>query len=333
MAYRFKSDESVPDNVRRIVTEEVESATSLLDQKGSGQRDKAVHEARKSVKKVRGLLRLMEPELGKTFREENRRFRDIGRQLSQIRDAAAMLETFDHILEERKAALNGNGFAELRRGLKRDKEAIENELDVAKVVERASGTLRSTSPRLKNWPLKDDGFKSVGIGLKQVYKAGRRALAKVERKSNPAGFHELRKRVKEHWYHVRLLESTWTEVMKAHEASLKDLEKWLGNDHNLVVLRKKLDANPSEFGNPEETKLFLAIAQQYQSELRAKSISLGQRIYANKPKQFTREMSKLWDAWHSQPAPVEQSETVEKKTSAKAPAKSTGGNKVKSPAA
>src|SRR5579864_4999680 len=100
MAYHLKLDESVPAALKRVVAEEIDSAVDQLTGKGDSDRDEAIHEARKSVKKVRGVLRLMRPQLGRTFTVENTHFRDIGRQLSAFRDAGAMLETFDLIQQK-----------------------------------------------------------------------------------------------------------------------------------------------------------------------------------------------------------------------------------------
>jgi len=54
---------------------------------------------------------------------------------------------------------------------------------------------------------------------------------------HPENYHEWRKRVKEHWYHVRLLEVTVADG--GYEKSLKELETALGEDHNLVLLQEK----------------------------------------------------------------------------------------------
>ncbi len=42
----------------------------------------------------------MQPELGRVYRIENTRLRDIGRKLSEIRDAKAVIEVFDGLLRE-----------------------------------------------------------------------------------------------------------------------------------------------------------------------------------------------------------------------------------------
>ncbi len=144
-------------------------------------------------------------------------------------------------------------------------------------------------------------------------------MATAQRDPAPENYHEWRKRVKDYWYHVRLLESAWTEAMQAQESSLKNLETWLGDDHNLVVLRGKLDEHPEQFGEAREIKLFLALMDQHQRELREQAVSLGQRIYERKPKQLTRDFEKLWDAWHRQPDSMKEIEKEERQAAKKQP--------------
>src|SRR6266567_8833517 len=70
MAYRLERDESVPQALRRIAREQLASAADELGKRGS-KRAEGIHEARKSIKKVRAVLRLVRQELGNTYRKEN----------------------------------------------------------------------------------------------------------------------------------------------------------------------------------------------------------------------------------------------------------------------
>src|ERR1700730_254363 len=97
MAYQLSSEESVPEGLRRMFREEFKSAVDQLKTKNGAKRDEAIHEARKSIKKIRGVLRLVQPELGGVFRFENRRLRDAGRKLSAFRDAGSVIEVFDNL--------------------------------------------------------------------------------------------------------------------------------------------------------------------------------------------------------------------------------------------
>src|SRR5689334_14278160 len=89
MAFRLNSRRPVPDQLRRIVRDELAAAADAL---GSDAPDQdAIHEARKSVKKVRAILRLLEDPLGKDYREANDRLRVAARALASLRDADAAL--------------------------------------------------------------------------------------------------------------------------------------------------------------------------------------------------------------------------------------------------
>ena len=308
----------MPEGIRRVVDEELESAVSVLK---AGPRDESIHEARKSVKKIRGVLRLVRGELGPVYQEENGRFRAIGQKLSELRDAAALLEVFDHITGEGNRDSASARQHKVRRGLERAKRELEQKLDRSRVARQASGVFRSAKGRVARWPLRHDGFGALAPGLEDIYRRGRKALKSARKTGNAVNFHDLRKRVKDHWYHVRLLESTWTEVMQAHEASLKELETWLGDDHNLVVLREKLEAQPDEFGGEEEVRAFLNLVETKQAELRRNSLSLAERVYSEKPRVFVRHLENLWQAWQDQPESMKEIEKEERAGTPKKPTK------------
>ncbi len=302
MAYRFKAKESVADGIRRIVREEVDSATKGLAGARGRKLDEAVHEARKSIKKIRGALRLMQPELGHFYRDENERLGETGRKLSEIRDAEAIIEVFQGVVEKYRAQFKPEAVRVVRRGLQKNKQETAKRIKRDVVVRQATSALRTIGKEVDKWPIKTDGFDALAPGFKRRYRGGKEAMMVAQKQPAAETFHEWRKRVKDHWYHVRLLESLWTEVLQTREGELKDLETWLGDDHNLVVLREKLKGDPDLYGGDANVEVFTTLMEQYSEELRQKSFALGAKIYEQKPKLLVREMAKLWDAWQNEPA-------------------------------
>jgi hypothetical protein len=65
MPYRFKRKEAVPESVVRIVTEQTQHAAREIRGDVAGNHD-GVHNARKSFKKIRSLLRMLRGEIGGT---------------------------------------------------------------------------------------------------------------------------------------------------------------------------------------------------------------------------------------------------------------------------
>jgi len=280
MSYRLKRKEPVPAGIKRLAAEQIEEASSQL---ASGKnREEAVHEARKCVKKTRGLLSLA------SYDKEDKRLRDIGRALSAIRDATVIVETFDSLLEKHKATLKKEQLAGVRRELEQVPEFRGG-------IERALAGLRAVREQIETWPLHTDGFAAVEEGLTASYRRGRKRLRLAEETGDAHDFHDFRKSAKEHWYHMRLFEGLWPEPVGARVAALKDLETWLGEHHNLDVLRGKLPKEPQE-----AIQLFLALVETEQKELERNSISLARRLYEQKPKPFVRDLSKLWDVWHEE---------------------------------
>jgi len=304
MAYRLKLDESIPEGIRRVIREETESAAGQLSGRGKANRDEAIHEARKSVKKIRGALRLLRPELGDTFRAENTRMRDVGRKLSDFRDAGAILETFDALQAKYRGELGKHTLASIRMGLAARKEQGEKQAKIELALTRMAGVLGRAGKRVETWPLAADGFAAIAPGLEETLREGRKALARVRKHPRARNYHEWRKRVKDHWYHVRLLENLWTDTTRSYEKNLKELETWLGEDHNLVVLREKVKSEPAFYGQAKEVRFFDRLIEKYHKELRANALAAGARIYEQKPRQFTGHMRRLWDGWHAR-SPVQ----------------------------
>jgi CHAD domain-containing protein len=296
MAYRLKRGESVITGLKRVAREEMEEAGAQLSGNNRPSRDEAIHDARKSIKKVRALLRLASPEQEGIYGRENARLRDIAHRLSKFRDAFAIIETFDELKKKFKSETR-NRLRSVRLGLtKRRSQSVEEE-DVGIVIVEAASALRKAAKRVKSWPLRVEGFDAIGAGLEETFRAGRKALARVCKDARAENLHELRKRVKDHWYHLRLLEDLWTDMIKASEKSLKDLETLLGNDHNLVVLRETIVADPAFYGQKKDVDLTVHLIGKYEKELRELSLVLAARIYEEKPRAFTRRMAGLWDTW------------------------------------
>ena len=285
MAYRFQRGEPVPEGTRRIAREQLQGAIDSLGRKAK--RDEAIHDARKRIKKTRALLRLVKPELGEFYAAGNTRLRDAGRALSEFRDAAAVIETFDQLREKYRDELGKRALDSVRRALLLHKARTERKAGMDEALHKIASTLAESAKRVDKWPLSTNGFPAIGPGLVQTFRRGRKAMAIAARHPLPENFHEWRKRVKDHWYHIRLLEDIWSDVMGGFANSLKQLEDWLGTHHNLEVLRGKV--------NGEATLLHLI--DRYQKELRECALEMGQRIYLEPPSRFGSRMARLWDAW------------------------------------
>lgn len=297
MAYRFQANETVNEGLKRIALEQLEKALSELHS-NELDRDAAVHQVRKRCKKMRGLVRVVRPAFSGQYKVENRHYRDAARALSPLRDADVIIETFDDVMEFYGELVESRHFASVRGELDRRRKRLKSQdIDLDKRLRDFESRLRQGVARVEDWELSESGFNALEGGLFRVYRAGRNRMNRAYDDPSAESFHEWRKRVKYHWYHVRLLRDTWRPVMGQWAIETKALSDCLGDEHDLSVLRSTILSAPEEFGEHRTIHTLVALIDQRRAALRTQARSLGTRIYAEEPDAYVARLSKYWDAW------------------------------------
>jgi CHAD domain-containing protein len=303
-AYRLLPREPVADGIRRVLTAQVDDAISQLRGDAGTEPAEAIHEARKDVKKIRSALRLVRHEIGdEVWRGENDRFRDIARTLSSFRDAEILVEALDGLAERFGPEAKGR-FDKLRDQLEQENHASHDDGSVERAISEAAAGLASARNGIELLPLEGDGWDLIGPGLHRTYRRGRRRLRAVEEEASVTNLHELRKRVKDLWYQVRLIRGD-SEMLASLADHAHDLSDHLGDDHDLALLRDVVQRRRAAFADLDHKRHLLEEIDQRRGELQFAAISLGERIYADKPKRFTKGTQRQWNAWRQrEPAAV-----------------------------
>jgi CHAD domain-containing protein len=289
-AYRLESGESALEGIARIALGRIDHAIDSLRGKTDSTPVEAVHEARKDMKKLRALLRLVRGELGEqVFRRESTCFRDAARELAGVRDADVMLETLEGL--GLPAALTW----ELRKALQAHQSRDGGD-GRGEAATRVVSILKEARKRVEQWPLERDSFAAFAEGLERSYRRGRRDLEAVLAEPTVEALHEWRKRVKELWYHHTLLRPAWPAVMEAVGNEAHELADRLGDDHDLAVL-----AEWAREHTGAGAELFEAVDRR-RAGLQAEALALGARLYAEKPSAYVERLKRLWQAEARAPA-------------------------------
>jgi CHAD domain-containing protein len=296
MSYRLSFDEDLAHSTRRAAHEQLDQAAERLGNGASEDPVAAVHDARKNLKKSRSLLRLVQSDLDRqTYQRENRAMRDAGRDVADVRDADVMVDTLDKLRERFVGFVAGVVFAELIHRFKDDAKKKRAGHD-ARAVDDLVNTLRAISGRVADWPLDGTDWRTAERGIAKAYKRGRKAFERALAKPTTKNLHELRKRVKDIWYHDRLLRAAWPVILAAAAKEAHALSDRLGDDHDLALLDERLrglDTPPAAIGE------VLDLIKHRRGELLDEIKALGQRIYAESPKAFRRRLREyLKDARH-----------------------------------
>lgn len=293
MSYRLGISEPLADSVRACAREQLHGAATLLERPGDDPVE-AVHAARKHLKKARALLRLVREQLGDdVYRSENGALRDAAARLSQTRDADVLVATVEALADDAAGKLPAAALTTLRDALQAEADAGRagaTAPDAAAVADE----LRAAHARVADWPLDGAGWEPVVAGISRAYARGRKERAAAEAEPTVERLHEWRKRVKDLWYHHRLLKPVWPPVLKAYGEEAHVLSELLGDDHDLAVLRERLeradDLPPEVVASLDE---LLALLDRRRDALQARARRIAARLYAEKPAAFERRIARL----------------------------------------
>jgi hypothetical protein len=271
MAYRLERNERVDEGLWRIFCEELQRASAWLSAETAGARDQAIHETRRSLKKVRSILRLIRAGLGARYRRDNARLSAEALKLSPLRDAAAVIEAFDALHRKYRGDVQAEEFRAVRAGLVRRKKEIESSGDAGAVLR---GVAKNMAKPGRPWRLGMSGSDAIESGLAASWRRGRKALARVRKDAQPENFHALRKRVKDYRLQISLL--------NRGDRQFRDLDRWLGEDHNLWLLANAIGEERARYGRASGVVRILNVIAKRRADLQKKSVALACEVYKRK---------------------------------------------------
>lgn len=295
MAFRFRLDEPITKGFRRVGAEQIERALAQLS--AGVDVPAEVHEARKCLKRIRALLRLGREGLGEeVFKAENARFRAIAGRLSSARDDHVLSQTLVKLEAttddgRARAALGGLRAAFLaERG---DEVGARLDPDALSEVQTELAEALKGFRRLS---LKPGNTSTLVAGLVRSYRRGRKGLVTAYASGHDEDLHTWRKAVQAHWRQMALMTRLWPALFEARVAAARELSQILGDDHDLALLKVRLDtlgADPLDGG---EQDAVLALVSARQEALRRLAKPRGEILFAASPNAHGRWITALWDA-------------------------------------
>jgi CHAD domain-containing protein len=276
--FELEPGEPVGDGIRRIATGQLDKVADDLDVSD----EQAVHDARKSFKRLRAVVRLSRDQLGdETRQRENATFRDAGRELSGARDARVLVETLDKLDHEAFAGLRAALVADYEKATKAedrpDEAAVRTAVDEARV-------------RVETWPLNGEGTAALASGLERIQKRGRRAYKAAAKDPSTEHLHDLRKRTKDLWHAAQILRPAARKRLKRLAKDAHELSDLLGDDHDLATLSEAADRHSTTL-TPQEREQLDALVADRRKKLQKKALRCARKVFATKPRKLAKSIS------------------------------------------
>lgn len=302
MNFKISTSEYINKAVKRIGIELIDDSINRLENIHNTF-DESIHESRKNFKKIRGLLRLVRFELGdELYKKENKIFRNIGRILSPVRDAAVMTETLDYIIKKHPKEIYYDDYKQIRKYLNLRARRIRAQFKKnTELINKTIKTLTEHRDEFNKLPLRKKSFNQLIPGLTLVYEKGHNSFALVKRNPSAKNYHEWRKQAKYLWYHTRILEGAWQEYMNIFSNKLSDLSDVLGLEHDLSELRSVLlKEYPIGINKQKLAKLFELIEKE-RKVLQTQAKSIAPYIYSEPSDNFTTRLLVYWNQSKKKP--------------------------------
>ena len=290
MNFQFSTEQSPAENVHRILTEEVEFIQENMQAIGE-ERHKAVHNSRKSFKRIRALLRLIRGEIGESiYRKENIFYRDASRLLAAVRDSYVQLKTFNKVTET--AQLSPEWAQTVRDWLQAEHDAISTQkLDDEQVLLQVSNLMTNGRSRIQYLPIRHKTFTVFDSGLAIIYQQGQKQMHDAYDRPSVERFHSWRKRVKYLWHHMELLQAFQPALCTTLAEDLHNISDHLGDAHDFAVIRETLESKGSHLLSHDDAIQFINHLRTQQHKLEQAIRPLAEQVYAQKPNDFTQQFN------------------------------------------
>lgn len=285
MAFELDIGRPLPAELLRLLQDEIGGALGEL----AGTPDEAaIHAARRHIKKARATLRLLDGDVHHhSLPDCEDGLRAAGRALAPCRDAAVLLRTIDALSRARPPKATASALQALRQAWQTPgtPQLDAGDLTTARLALQKSGaTLTGYTPGACD-------FDTLARGFATTYRAGRRALKRVLRNPDAGRLHALRRQLKHHLYHLRLLRPLWPGPLTALHAQADRAADLLGLHHDCAVLRERLAGSTLP---PADQMRVDTLAAKRQDSLAPEALDICRRLYAERGGSYKRRMKAWW---------------------------------------
>jgi CHAD domain-containing protein len=316
------ADERLAAGLRRMALAQADLALEALEKATGEDAKQAIHTTRKAIKRMRTIVRLLVGELGeRECAREQATLRAAADGLAGARDAEVMLATLEALVTRHPGRLAGKrGITAIRDRLAADRAQAQRAVEDPANRLAVARELRAFRTRAAAWDLLDRGaIAPVEVGLRRIYRQGRRRFEKASRASagrRMRAMHQWRKRVKDLRYAAEALERAEARTglmggggsrrqskrarrearwLRKLAARADDLGELLGEEHDLAVLEQWLERSGGSSGAGRRTRRrLLKLIARRRKQLRRRTLREGGRIYERRPGPFIGRVSRAY---------------------------------------
>jgi CHAD domain-containing protein len=253
----------------------------------------AIHEIRKSFKRMRALLHFYSDFPDEFYNHFNTQMRNFGIYLSPIRESFVNIQIFERIsssqnlIAEKKIKDVKEFLAE------RNKTLVETEYISNKGCELIHEFVQVFETDLLNIESERPSLHQMVSQLNLSFQEAFELFQQIEMGANAEEMHRLRKKLKRLWYQFDFIKYVHPRYFKLKSDQLNKITEYLGEDHDLNVFIEHLKLADIGF-NPEEMEIITNQVQHLQELNLLRLTPKIKQFFQDTPEVFKKRMEKIF---------------------------------------
>jgi CHAD domain-containing protein len=290
MSSSLRPSESLSHAVRRVCRRQAAAALKCL---AAARKPESVHEARKGIKKLRAVFRLVRGEIaGADYKKVSQAVRLAAKPMAALRDA--------QVKRQALATLAGKNarrkFPKVSAALEKNFQVKRRDFERYDFAAVAKLILKKVCQRLDELKLKRSKKAAVEQCLKKSYCCARQAWSTAALAPTPEHLHECRKLGKHFWYQLQFFCAGWPGQTKTLVEELEKLGDELGDDHDLVMLKQ---FSAEHCGQIPETAELNRLIDVRRKEFAEKYRVRAEKLFGQTPAEICAQLKRDWKLWCS----------------------------------
>ena len=289
----IKQRESFREGILRLLDElHDESARYAL---ARSRQHVSVHELRKNIKKIRGILRLLRHEIGRDkYHELNDMYREIAQKVAILRDDTSQIELLESMQKQVDDGKIDRAMSKAIRQVERKRKDEFSEFYRRNRHYSVCYDILAVKEVVRELDFAGDPDYYILKSLKRIHKRARSAWEISGFLKTDEIYHYWRKQVKYLMYQLMILNIAWPDYFKAYISELNKLSGLLGKLHDLNLFNEHINEEKLIVLKPHQKKSLLKYIYRKRATLKKRIEQVGETLFSESSEAFSMRIYDIW---------------------------------------
>ena len=255
----------------------------------------SVHELRKNIKKIRGILRLLRHEIGRDkYLHLNGMYREIAQKVAVLRDDTSQIELLESMQKKVDNSKINRAISKAIRQVEKKRKEEFSEFYKRNRHYSVCYDILAVKEVIRELDFSGDPDYFILKSLKRIHKRARSAWEISGFVKTDEIYHYWRKQVKYLMYQLTVLNLAWPGYFRAYISELNKLSGLLGDLHDLNLFNEHINKEKLVVLKPHQKKSLLKYIYRKRSNLKNKIEQVGETLFSESSEAFSMRIYDIW---------------------------------------